>query len=565
MLQLKKDVRRHWLLLASWGLILAIQPILNIIPFSNVISNQIGAIFSTLVVSVQSLLLLVMIPLLVHDEPLVDSTAFWLTRPLSAGTILLTKTLFIALLIVLPALAAEIMFIANGYSFRQILPGVPEIIIEKLALVVPLVIIASLTRNFAIYAVVCVITVVASYFILPLLGWILSMFFMPLVFSSFSHLNPTSGLMMSRKVVADIVLILIGSFIVYCQYITRNTRRSIVYSIVLIIILLLVKWFWSLDVLDYYKSPAFVKKEMPSTDSISIAAGGLHKKSFESSAFYKINEIYLNAYLEILNTPSGYAVEIKEVKSAKIVFPDLTVSGNNITGVMMRQTNPEIIFAPPDMDVEALQSVLNNAKVLNSKKKLQLCTLISLKDDDFNKCAGKTGVYSADLLFSTFKYKIIAELPLEKGASRTNGNKRTTLMGMKQVDGGCEIFLSSKKINFVFAANPDREKTYLEKMTDSINFFKAGGNFVLYNSQDNSICVPSRMMPNPFDFVLNLYGLSGRIENHACELVFKTPTEEWLRNAKLVILDTEQTGEITKPLRIENLSMADFADENRKK
>ena len=567
MLQFEKDIRHHWLLLASWGLILAIQPILNIIPFSGLVSSQIVTAFSMMIVSVQALLIVVMIPLLVHEEPLVDSTAFWLTRPLSARTILPAKALFVVLLIVLPALAAEITgFMMSGFSFRQILPGIPEIIIEKLVFVIPLLIIASLTRNFSIYAITCVTIFISIYFILPLLGWILIVFGPHAFLYGSYHLGttPTLGLTASRKVVADLVLILTGSFIVYCQYKTRNTRRSIVYSIVLITIFLLVKWFWPLDVLYYYQASSSVKKETPSTESISVTANGFHRQNLGAIG-RGLHKMYLNAYLEVLNVPPGYAAKIKKAKSAKIVFPDLTVSGSSSTP----PTNPADILAPSDIDVEVLHFVLNNAEVLNAEKKPQICTMISLRKDDFSKCAGKTGVYSADLVFSTFKYKIIAELPLEKGASCMDGSKRTTLMRVKQVDGGCEISVSSKKINLVFAANPDRGKTYLEKMTDLENFFNLGGNYVLHNSQDNSVCVPSSMTPNPFEFIARLYGLSGRTENSSCDLEFKMPfeegrkAEEWLRNAKLVVLGTEETGEVTKPFKIENFSMSEFSDETK--
>ena len=98
----------------------------------------------------QFLLLVLIVPLLVHEEPLVGTTAAWFTRPLSRGTLLASKAAFVTVVLVLAPLAAELVALrANDASARELGLAAAEIALTQWGVVAALGALAALTPNFA--------------------------------------------------------------------------------------------------------------------------------------------------------------------------------------------------------------------------------------------------------------------------------------------------------------------------------------------------------------------------------------------------------------------------------
>ena len=121
--QFKKDLRRTSLLLGLWSLIIIIQVLLigvNPKPGDVLLSWSLpvtGMVLGT----INSILVLVMIPILVHQEPLVGTKAFWFTRPISRADLLCSKALYVLLLVSLPILIKSSSFFAHGVTFKDVM------------------------------------------------------------------------------------------------------------------------------------------------------------------------------------------------------------------------------------------------------------------------------------------------------------------------------------------------------------------------------------------------------------------------------------------------------------
>ncbi len=87
---------------------------------------------------------------IVHADPVGDANAFWLTRPLSRTMLMASKIGLLAVLFfVLPGLVAAVVFLANDVALDR-LPGcIVEWWLFDAVLLLPFVLLASLTRDMA--------------------------------------------------------------------------------------------------------------------------------------------------------------------------------------------------------------------------------------------------------------------------------------------------------------------------------------------------------------------------------------------------------------------------------
>jgi hypothetical protein len=181
---------------------------------------------------------------LIHDEPLVGSSGFWFTRPIARKTGFSVKTIFVVLLLVFPPLAAEIIVSAlNDVTARHIMLSIPEILLEKLSFILPILILASLTQSFGGFAIAGAIVIV-SYLILGLV-----IFFAALIRSEMARFMVDMSLTLTRGVISNIIIIVCGAAIVFHQYLTRKTVRTIIGVVILFVISTAVTCFWPWDFL----------------------------------------------------------------------------------------------------------------------------------------------------------------------------------------------------------------------------------------------------------------------------------------------------------------------------
>src|ERR1700744_1256178 len=97
----KTDIRRSRALLLAWLLLLALQGVLACLAPPNPGRERVVAMFSQMLPQLEMLLLFLFVPFVVLKDPLVGTTGFWLTRPISRSTLLRSKALFIAVALVL--------------------------------------------------------------------------------------------------------------------------------------------------------------------------------------------------------------------------------------------------------------------------------------------------------------------------------------------------------------------------------------------------------------------------------------------------------------------------------
>ncbi len=152
---LKKDLRHLRLLLVQWFLLLLVNSFLIRSRLDRLIASDEGievlATAYVLLYVLQQILQIVIVCQLVQADALAGTTAFWVTRPISRKTLLLSKSLFVLLMLVLPSLVAEVIVLwANGISASYMLFALPEeVMLQTAFFLVPSMLVAALTPNLA--------------------------------------------------------------------------------------------------------------------------------------------------------------------------------------------------------------------------------------------------------------------------------------------------------------------------------------------------------------------------------------------------------------------------------
>jgi len=150
---LRKDLRHHARWLAAWALVCA-SPLAVLAVPDDALTMRIA--INTLGPALRIVLFLVLVAMVVHDDPLVDSTAFWLTRPIGSKALLCSKLLFVGLALVVPAAIADVVLVAaSGLVRDQVLLAVPEVLLEWTLWAAGVLVLAALTSTLTGMLVAC--------------------------------------------------------------------------------------------------------------------------------------------------------------------------------------------------------------------------------------------------------------------------------------------------------------------------------------------------------------------------------------------------------------------------
>jgi hypothetical protein len=177
-------------------------------------------ILKNLVPPLQMIVLLVIVPLLVHEDPVVGSTAFWLTRPISGRLLLASKALFAVLFLIITPLMVDLAGLAGrGDSGKELVLAVSAIALGRVKFLLLVFILAALTQTFSRFALTGVVLVV-SYVIAGLLALVIGL-----------YATRESGVAMvsfmgGSGALADLTTIGFGAAVIINQYLTRKTVRS---------------------------------------------------------------------------------------------------------------------------------------------------------------------------------------------------------------------------------------------------------------------------------------------------------------------------------------------------
>ena len=321
----KKDLRRSYLLLDFWALLVAVQYAImasSLNPTSHLALVNNGTI-SGVGPSLGSLVLAVLVALLVQEEPAAGTTAFWFTRPMSRSAVLRTKAIFAAILLALPVLAEAVVLKAGGVTPHDIALAVPEIILNELQVLLAAAVLAALTPNFARFAIAGAVSWVGLYLITLGGNW----FENYLLRSGLEIARIGATLSQSRKIAHEtLIAVGLGAAFMY-QYLTRRTVRTLIFAILVETSAIAIDHIWTWVFFPPLPKPAAtvaldlaaIKTTLQETriqDVIGLSNSGLPKENVSGGVY-------------LAGLPDGY------VALATHVDPQLTAPDSHIIATQM--------------------------------------------------------------------------------------------------------------------------------------------------------------------------------------------------------------------------------------
>jgi len=223
-----KDLRAHRLLVAAWGAALATDLVLSTgWAHGFVVTWPLAYDLKRLAVSLLAALLGAFVAVAaIHSDPSVSTTAFWLTRPIGRGTLLLAKLLVVALAVAVPALEQMLAAAVVGAGATDVWRILVEALFFQALIVLPLAAIAAITADAGRYA----LSVVAALAALPVVQTIVSYTVAGRIFPG----RPVAGLFTAAGLVVTMSLVVLGH-----QLLTRKTRRSAALAVVSAVLVLM--------------------------------------------------------------------------------------------------------------------------------------------------------------------------------------------------------------------------------------------------------------------------------------------------------------------------------------
>ena len=191
----------------------------------------------------------------VRKDATTGTTAFWLSRPFSKGRLLASKSLFLALVVLLPDLLVQVvLLLVRGVALEDTVRSIPQIVLLTLFTIVVLTMLTVLTTSLPRQIFFGIAALVA----LPPLWFILFQLFsmsFSLVLSTLQFpgqdlpvVMPVPTPSFSLHVMGMLpVLLGIAAIVVVHQYLTRRTLRSRILLVSALSLALMSMGFWNPD------------------------------------------------------------------------------------------------------------------------------------------------------------------------------------------------------------------------------------------------------------------------------------------------------------------------------
>jgi tetratricopeptide (TPR) repeat protein len=489
------------------------------------------------------LLTAVMVPLLVHEEPLVGTTAAWLTRPLSRPMLLASKAFFMATVLVLPPLVAELSVLALNGARSELALAAAEILLIQCALAAAVAALAAVTPNFAHFitwaAVIWTVQALAAAALMvgrmagnPESVW--------------AWAEPSA--FRSVQVATLVGTLVIGAAVVAHQYLTRRTRRSVVLGVAGIIAVTLLSMGWPPSPPG---RPAAANEPGREVELTVEADSVLATDAFSLQALAQPKKT-ISARVECAGAPPGTFCEVEDL-TASLRFPD---------GAVIRVERPHRPSFPR-LHTPSIQQALGGASVVNGGPSSGVSSLSpDLFEVDRAVYAerGRTpAVLEGSATVTLKRYRVTASLPLKRGASHADGVGQTTITDVLRGPGSCQVVLRQRSLRLLLSGRsapfPSVTAAFFEPVS-----------YVLLNAQRRQAFVPE-MMPS-FDFVRTLsQALPGaqRLSYDVRSLAFTSESrfeplapldDAWLDGASLVMLEAEAQGHSAARLLVPDFVLA---------
>ena len=545
-----KDIRdlRLLLPLVGWWSLSILQVVLisivGRIPGSPPAIEMMSGVFlvglAWLLAAVDFGLLVLIVSQLIQRDSTVGSTAIWLSRPVSGARLLAGKSLFLLLAVILPTLVLQfLLLLSNGVTLYDAFRSVPQMVVLQLLVLAVLTTLACLTPNLPRMLFAGIVAAVGFAIVQHALR-------LPLLRTRWDR-----SLEDSAAIGFSLFLLAIAVTVACHQYLTRQTRRSLILATPVVPGLFLFMTLWPWDLWP---------TETPVAQSILDPDNVVARVEAESLKFHRMEwlgsggeeGLVLRGSFAVDSLPGGLAV-IPASISAKQLLP----SGGYLAHHRERSSYlyPDLTprfrsYFNENLDEQraaVLAGFLGGVRFLNLEPPSWRPPLAMLEvtQQQYEQVAGAPTVYQAQVEFVVQRNHMEA-MQLEAGIRYERGSDHGRILAVtdpiyRPTDQGFRILLSESEHRLTLDArkpvryllvHPLRREGLLGKR----NFF-----------------LPTELAsPHPWSGILSMLRVGRRSFDFLLPESSPPLPEDWLEGAELVRVETTHLGVFSKTIRIED-------------
>lgn len=547
-----KDLHRFRYLFLAWFLLLLAQVVADQMYVATHNSTPAFTLSDTLVIFLRFLLPiakilfpLAIVPAVVQSDSVRGSTAFWMTRPIEWPQLLGSKLLTLFAGIILPQLITQTILMAlHHISLAQILLANAEILFRESCTILVLMALATVTANFAQYA----LTFAGGYIglmILQYIIWFISMTHIAISnASSRKHYDPFAlspvSLDHSKLIIYTSLLILTAFGVIVLLY---RRRIKLVYGVLLGVAGLLLatssNQFWKTDFL-WKTAQSGALGFLPESFQVSLDTSVLELKTSKEKSTETINSQTVRGRFTVETPDASLFAEVKDPQ-VTWTLPSRTIHPED----MLSFDTDAFLYTPP-IYAQALKQALQIQRFQPEPfmPKQGKILLSFHKEEDF-PLLQDTGTLSGDVTVTVYKYVLSIELPLRNGAHADGGIHYLAYLGSRTDKTNLEITVNETTMDLLFRQTDEMKLRFPFAGKRPLHLY------LLVNRLKGEALFPSNRTDA---FTNDFFQIKSNLETQNVKLTFQNRNQDWLEQAVLVRVDREKLATFTKSFAVSDFS-----------
>jgi hypothetical protein len=432
----RKDLRQHRLWIAAYLAVVVVRALLIGAGIDASVRGQhllVSFGMAYLGLCVLHLALLVTIAVqLVQGDRLVGTTAFWLTRPVARGSLLASKLcLAVGLLVAVPVVLDGLVVGANGLAWLDALGVIAEGVFLRLAVVLPIMALAAVTGDLAVFVVAAVASLFAPFVLQVTLQWL--------------HLVRWKSSALAESLVAVVVTtVALGSLAALAhQVFTRRTARSV--SIVAATVVLTLSAANRLErpflsppraLEPGWLDPARVSVTLTPLAPVELAGKLNEQRPWQVPAGYTITGSAPNVVL----APFGFATTATLADGTVERYEGTQQLGWDVRRMVAKLVRKDVV-----------ERLLGDVQLLDAQdgsEKAAVRTIATLSANAGRTYVEHGGRFEVDVTVGALAYEPCRALSLEPGVRSRCGDRQIVMLSAEYRDGTCLVSLRDVAAGF---------------------------------------------------------------------------------------------------------------------
>jgi len=542
-----KDLRRLRWLLAVWLVAIVSRTVAQsqiadvqlVGPVAQVAAMQSVVLLLSLI---ELLMPVLLVSRLVHDEPLVNADAFWLTRPIRPTQLMLTKLAFAAVaLVAAPAVAQALTVMWITRDAATALTAMASFAVGHAIWAVTLMAIATLTPSTIRFLVALVGLVAAIVFSLSVVvGWLTWRV------GTESPIDTMVGDSTS-DVLALLLVLIVAAAVMASQYRTRRLVRSIVVggAVAALGALLVAVWPWRFGKEPEPDPGAWTRDTTRVAAVLDREATPYITDAYTLSG--RINDRkMIAAPIEVTGIPPTYGTAM--VVRARLAFPDTAIESAQRMDLGVprsTRTSRNDLNAP-------LRAALAPAVPLRPWTEFseQWPVVLMVNSEQLARRRGEPGRLTAAVTALLLETRVAGSMPLAEGATVRAGRARFEVRRVLARADSCSVLVrrvgpapNSAWNHFQFVLRNVARGQFVTGQAEtsgSSNLPLVGAYFGVESSN------------GAFADMILRYPPRGMRSSEGEEGDFDA---DWLRGAEMVVVETDYRGRLSRTLTVDGFVM----------